>query len=173
MRKFLVLVILVLMTSCSASTSSDDDFSAKDIMFAQMMIPHHEQAIEMSDLALQNSTNPEIRDLATKIKGEQAPEIELMESWTDSHMGSHMESHAGHMMDGMLSEEEINELKSARGVEFDRLFLEGMIKHHEGAIDMADDVDDSKNPDVAKLAQSILITQRAEIELMKELLQRL
>lgn len=164
---------MVLMTSCSASTSSDDDFSAKDIMFAQMMIPHHEQAIEMSDLALQNSTNPEIRDLATKIKGEQAPEIELMESWTDSHMGSHMESHAGHTMDGMLSEEEMDELKSARGVEFDRLFLEGMIKHHEGAIDMADDVDDSKNPDVAKLAQSILITQRAEIELMKELLQRL
>ena len=71
---------MVLMTSCSASTSSDDDFSAKDIMFAQMMIPHHEQAIEMSDLALQNSTNPEIRDLATKIKGEQAPEIELMEA---------------------------------------------------------------------------------------------
>lgn len=164
---------MVLMTSCSASTSSDDDFSANDIMFAQMMIPHHEQAIEMSDLALQNSTNPEIRDLATKIKGEQAPEIELMESWTDSHMGSHMESHAGHMMDGMLSEEEMDELKSARGVEFDRLFLEGMIKHHEGAIDMADDVDDSKNPDVAKLAQSILITQRAEIEVMKELLQRL
>ena len=91
------------MTSCSASTSSNDDFSANDIMFAQMMIPHHEQAIEMSDLALQNSTNPEIRDLATKIKGEQAPEIELMESWTDSHMGSHMDSHAGHMMDGMLS----------------------------------------------------------------------
>lgn len=84
-----------------------------------------------------------------------------------------MDSHAGHMMDGMLSEEEMDELKSARGVEFDRLFLEGMIKHHEGAIDMADDVDDSKNPDVAKLAQSILITQRAEIELMKELLQRL
>ena len=164
---------MVLMTSCSASTSSNDAFSANDIMFAQMMIPHHEQAIEMSDIALQNSTNLEIRDLATKIKGEQAPEIELMESWTDSHMGSHMDSHAGHMMDGMLSEEEINELKSARGVEFDRLFLEGMIKHHEGAIDMADDVDDSKNPDVAKLAQSILITQRAEIELMKELLKRL
>ncbi len=173
MRKLVALFVMVLMTSCSASTSSDDDFSAKDIMFAQMMIPHHEQAIEMSDLALQNSTNPEIRDLATKIKGEQAPEIELMESWTDSHMGSHMDSHAGHMMDGMLSEEEMDELKSARGVEFDRLFLEGMIKHHEGAIDMADDVDDSKNPDVAKLAQSILITQRAEIELMKELLQRL
>jgi uncharacterized protein (DUF305 family) len=172
-RKLVALFVLVLMTSCSASTSSNDDFSANDIMFAQMMIPHHEQAIEMSDLALQNSTNPEIRDLATKIKGEQAPEIELMESWTDSHMGSHMDSHAGHMMDGMLSEEEMDELKSARGVEFDRLFLEGMIKHHKGAIDMADDVDDSKNPDVAKLAQSILITQRAEIELMKELLQRL
>ena len=172
MRKLVALFVMVLMTSCSASTSSDDDFSAKDIMFAQMMIPHHEQAIEMSDLALQNSTNPEIRDLATKIKGEQAPEIELMESWTDSHMGSHMESHAGHMMDGMLSEEEMDELKSARGVEFDRLFLEGMIKHHEGAIDMAEMVVDSKNPDVSALAKAIIEAQRTEISTMKELLRR-
>jgi uncharacterized protein (DUF305 family) len=161
------------MTSCSNVNSADDSLSSADIMFAQMMIPHHEQAIEMSDLALQNSTNPEIRELATKIKGEQTPEIKFMESWFNSHMESHMDSHAGHMMDGMLSEEEMDELRSARGIDFDRLFLEGMIKHHEGAIEMADDVDDSKNPDVAKLAQSILIAQRAEIELMKEMLQRL
>jgi uncharacterized protein (DUF305 family) len=161
------------MTSCSNVNSADDSLSSADIMFAQMMIPHHEQAIEMSDLALQNSTSPEIRELAMKIKGEQTPEIKLMESWFNSHMESHMDSHAGHMMDGMLSEEEMDELRSARGIDFDRLFLEGMIKHHEGAIEMADDVDDSKNPDVAKLAQSILIAQRAEIELMKEMLQRL
>ena len=77
------------------------------------------------------------------------------------------------MMNGMLSDDEIRELEKARGVEFDRLFLEGMIKHHEGAIDMAEDVADSTNKEVAKLAKSIISTQSAEIEYMKELLQRL
>ena len=158
-------VLLFLTASCGANS----EFSGEDLMFAQMMIPHHEQAIEMSDLALQNSNNAEIRDLATKIRGEQAPEIELMKSWSDSHMGSHM----GHIMNGMLSDDEIRELEKARGIEFDRLFLEGMIKHHEGAIDMAEDVEDSTNKEVAKLAKSIISTQRAEIEYMKELLQRL
>jgi len=165
MKKLFALVLLALTTSCATNS----EFSGEDLMFAQMMIPHHEQAIEMSDLALQNSNNAEIRDLATKIRGEQAPEIELMKSWSDSHMGSHM----GHMMNGMLSDDEIRELEKARGVVFDRLFLEGMIKHHEGAIDMAEDIEDSTNKEVAKLAKSIISTQRAEIEYMKELLQRL
>ncbi len=122
----------------------------------------------MSDLALQNSDNSEVRDLATKIRAEQNPEIELMESWSDPHMSSH----AGHMMEGMLSDDEINELKSARGAEFDRLFLEGMIKHHEGAIEMARTVTDSKNEKVSSLARAIIDAQRAEILEMKELLER-
>ncbi len=164
MRKLIALCLLVLTSSCATNS----EFSGEDLMFAQMMIPHHEQAIEMSDLALANSDNSEVRDLATKIRAEQGPEIELMKSWSDSHMGSH----AGHMMDGMLSDDEMNELKSARGAEFDRLFLEGMIKHHEGAIEMADDVVDSKNVEVSQLAKSIIATQRAEIEYMKELLKR-
>ena len=83
-----------------------------------------------------------------------------------------MGSHAGHMMDGMLSDDEMEELKGARGAKFDRLFLEGMIKHHEGAIEMADDVVGSKNVEVSQLAKSIIATQRAEIEYMKELLKR-
>ena len=134
-------------------------------MFAEMMIPHHQQAIEMSDLALKNSTNPEILALAQEIKDAQAPEIEQMKSWGASSM-----AHMGHMMDGMLSDEEMSELAAARGGEFDRLFLEGMIKHHEGAIDMADMVIDSKNAEVAALANSIIEAQRAEIATMKELL---
>jgi uncharacterized protein (DUF305 family) len=164
MRKLFALCLLVLTTSCATNS----EFSGEDLMFAQMMIPHHEQAIEMSDLALANSDNSEVRDLATKIRAEQGPEIELMNSWSDSHMGSH----AGHMMDGMLSDDEMDELKGARGAKFDRLFLEGMIKHHEGAIEMADDVVSSKNVEVSQLAKSIIATQRAEIEYMKELLKR-
>lgn len=134
-------------------------------MFAEMMIPHHQQAIEMSDLALKNSTNPEILALAQEIKDAQAPEIEQMKSWGASSM-----AHMGHTMDGMLSDEEMSELAAARGGEFDRLFLEGMIKHHEGAIDMAEMVIDSKNAEVAALANSIIEAQRAEIATMKELL---
>ena len=130
-----------------------------------MMIPHHEQAIEMSDFALKNSTNPEILALAQEIKDAQAPEIEQMKSWGASSM-----AHMGHMMDGMLSDEEMSALAAASGSEFDRLFLEGMIKHHEGAIDMAEMVIDSKNAEVAALANSIIEAQRAEIATMKELL---
>jgi uncharacterized protein (DUF305 family) len=135
-------------------------------MFAEMMIPHHEQAIEMSDLALTNSKDSKVLALATEIKNSQASEIEQMQLWGSSNMGSH----AGHAMDGMLTDEEMHALSTAMGKEFDRLFLEGMIKHHEGAIDMAEMVVDSKNQEVSSLANAIITAQRAEIERMKELL---
>lgn len=136
-------------------------------MFAEMMIPHHEQAIEMSDLALAKSSDPGVRALAQQIKDAQTPEIEQMKSW-----GASSEAHVGHMMDGMLSDDEMTELTSVSGKEFDRLFLEGMIKHHEGAIEMADMVVDSTNSEVATLARTIIDAQRAEIEKMKVLLRR-
>ena len=78
----------------------------------------------------------------------------------------------GHMMDGMLSEDEMADLRVATGSVFDRLFLEGMIKHHEGAIDMAEMVIDSRKADVAALAKAIIEAQRTEISTMKELLNR-
>jgi uncharacterized protein (DUF305 family) len=158
-------LIAIALTSCSAS-SKDSQYSAQDIMFAEMMIPHHEQAIVMSDFALSNSTNPEILKLAREIKDAQAPEIEQMKSWEGVDASMHM----GHTMMGMLDEDEINNLKAATGKEFDRLFLEGMIKHHEGAIDMAEMIDDSKNVEVAALGKAIISTQKSEIELMKSLL---
>jgi uncharacterized protein (DUF305 family) len=163
MKRLFLLFIAILMTGCASQSSSG--YSSQDIMFAEMMIPHHEQAIEMSDLALKNSTNPEVLALAQEIKDAQAPEIEQMKSWGASSM-----AHMGHMMDGMLSDEEMSELAAAKGNDFDRLFLEGMIKHHEGAIEMAEMVIDSKNDEVAALANSIIEAQRAEIATMKELL---
>jgi uncharacterized protein (DUF305 family) len=138
-------------------------------MFAEMMIPHHEQAVEMSDLALVNSQNPEILSLAETIKAAQEPEIAQMKSWD----GVDAEAHMGHSMMGMLDKEEIKELKDASGSEFDRLFLQGMIKHHEGAIEMARDVEDSENPEVAKLAREIIKAQQAEIKEMQELIKSL
>ena len=138
-------------------------------MFAAMMIPHHEQAIQMSELALLNSNEPEILALANEIKAAQGPEIEQMKSWGSSMMGSH----AGHMMDeGMLSDDEMAQLKDTKGAEFDRLFLEGMIKHHQGAIEMADMIIDSANEEAALLGKNIVESQSAEIERMRQLLSR-
>ena len=166
MKKLLV-VLASLLTLMGCSTNSDSGYSSQDIMFAEMMIPHHQQAIEMSDLALQNSKDPEVLKLAQQIKDAQAPEIEEMKSW-----GASSDAHMGHMMDGMLSDDEMADLRMATGPEFDRLFLEGMIKHHEGAIDMAEMVIDSKKADVAALAKAIIEAQRTEISAMKELLNR-
>ena len=164
----ILVIAALLLTSCASSENSGAEYSAQDIMFAEMMIPHHEQAIEMSDIALAKSQNSEVLALATQIKNAQAPEIAQMKTWGGSHMGSH----AGHMMDGMLTDEEMRALSVAMGQEFDRLFLEGMIKHHEGAIDMAEMVVESTNQEVSTLANAIITAQKEEIVRMKELLSR-
>ena len=158
--KKLVLVLIgsLLLSGCATKTQSNSEYSSDDIAFAEMMIPHHEQAIEMSEIALLNTTNPEVLQLAQEIKDAQSPEIELMKSWS----GVKTSTHAGHMMDGMLSQNELSDLREAKDKEFDRLFLEGMIKHHEGAIEMAQDV--------ADLSASIISAQELEISKMKELL---
>ena len=156
-----------MVTGCATnSENSSGEFSSQDIMFAEMMIPHHEQAIEMSELALTNTTNPDLLALAEQIRGAQEPEIELMKSWP----GVDSMGHAGHTMMGMLDENEMEMLRVSTGADFDRLFLEGMIKHHEGAIDMAEMIIDSANPEVAELGNSIIATQNEEIQAMKALL---
>lgn len=154
------------------SSNSESRFSDDDVMFAQMMIPHHEQAIVMSDLALKISANPEILALANAIRSAQAPEIEQMKIWI---AGEESDSHAGHgmSMDEMLTESEIETLRNSTGATFDRLFIEGMIGHHEGAISMVEIIDGSKNSEVKELAASIVSSQSAEIKAMKELLTRL
>ena len=131
-----------------------------------MMIPHHEQAIEMSEIAFLNTTNPAVLQLAQEIKVAQSPEINLIKSWD----GVKASTHAGHLMEGMLSESELSDLREAKGKAFDVLFLNGMIKHHEGAIVMAQAVMNSKNKAVADLAASIISAQEIEISTMKELL---
>ena len=161
------------------SPSSTTGASAADAMFAQMMIPHHEQAVVMSELAETRSSDPEILALAAEIKAAQQPEIEQMKGWLAewgvpvmSGMDA-MGEHGGHGMSGMLTEEQLDDLAAASGAEFDILFAEGMIKHHEGAIDMAEDVVDSKDPRVAALAEAIIRTQQAEIAQMKAILETL
>ena len=162
MRRLILGLVLLLLAACS----TDSEFTMDDQMFAAMMVPHHEQAIVMSEIALENSTNPEILKLANEIKAAQQPEIDQMLRWGGSMMGSH----AGHQMAGMFSDAEIEELKQSSGIEFDRKFLLGMIKHHEGAIEMAEMVIDFPTKAAAELGKAITITQQQEIKLMQELL---
>lgn len=154
-------------------SQASEDFSRGDVMFAQMMIPHHEQAIEMSDVILdKEGVSPEVTKLAEEIKAAQGPEIEQMEEWLDA-WGAPATMHGDHggMMDGMLTEREMDELEDADGVAGEELFLEGMIEHHEGAIDMAEQhQEDGENPEALELSASIIESQTAEIERMQELL---
>ena len=159
-----------------ATPSGTSGASAADAMFAQMMIPHHQQAVEMSTLAETRASSPEIKALAAEIKGAQQPEIDQMTAWLEewgmpvmSGMDA-MDEHGGHGMSGMLTSEQMQQLADAQGAEFDRLFAEFMILHHEGAIDMAEDVVDSKDPRVAALAQEIITTQAEEIAQMRAFL---
>ena len=141
-------------------------------MFAQMMIPHHKQAIEMSALAQTRSSNPEIVALADQITAAQGPEIEQMTGWLTSAGASMDMGHSMHM-DGLLSDEQMSALEKASGADFDRLYLEGMIGHHEGAVTMAAMVVGSQNAEAAALGASIVSSQTEEIAYMKQLLSTL
>lgn len=156
-----------------ADTSAADHNGA-DTMFAQMMIPHHEQAVVMSDMMLaKDGLDPRVQELAAKIKTAQGPEIEKMDNWLAA-WGEPREMSGHHAMDGMLSDEDLAQLDSATGDEAAKLFLSQMIEHHEGAVEMAEDeVADGSNPDAVKLAQDIVADQNAEIAEMKDLLQAL
>jgi uncharacterized protein (DUF305 family) len=167
MKKILLLIMsALLLAGCATAPKATPMFSAEDLKFAEEMIPHHEQAVLMSDIALTNSTSDEVLALARDIKAAQAPEIEQMSAWEGVRPNTHM----GHMMDGMLSDEQIQKLRDSKGTEFDRLFLEGMILHHEGAIKMAQKVTGSKNKEVAAIATAIVEAQEKEIAFMKELI---
>jgi uncharacterized protein (DUF305 family) len=178
-----------------------------DVAFVTGMIPHHQEAVEMSDLILAQpvsaaGSNAEVRALAQQIADAQAPEVEQMKTWVkdwgmedtatdDGGMnmgGGEMDGHemdgadmdgadmsgadaGGAAMNGMMTEAQMNELSQATGAELDQLYLELMITHHEGAIEMAQtELKEGKNPAALKLAQGVIDTQQAEIKQMQALL---
>jgi uncharacterized protein (DUF305 family) len=156
----------------TASETAAADFNGADVTFAQMMIPHHEQAVEMSDTLLaKDGIDERVVDLATQIKDAQQPEIDQLREWLDdwgqeeSDMGGM--NHGG----GMMSEEDMTALEDATGADAARLFLEQMTVHHEGAIEMAEaEVQDGENADAKAMAETIVATQTEEVALMQELL---
>lgn len=164
-------------TSPGAGSDTSSQFNDADVAFAQGMIPHHEQAIEMAELAADRAESAEVKHLAEDIEAAQGPEIETMTGWLEA-WGQ--EAPSGTMdhgdMDhgdtgGMMTEDEMNMLEGAEGAEFDRMFLEMMIEHHEGAIDMArTEQANGENPDAVALAEQVETDQDAEIDQMRRLL---
>ena len=153
-----------------AETAGQEQHNEADVEFARMMIPHHEQAVEMADLA-DDRAGEEVGALSNEIRDAQGPEIEqmqqMLQDW-DADPGQDMD-HSG--MDGMLSDEQMEELAAGEGEEFDTLFLELMIEHHEGAVDMAETVlEEGTAPEAQQLAEEIEQTQEEEIEQMHTML---
>ncbi|MGB7981152.1 MAG: DUF305 domain-containing protein [Candidatus Nanopelagicales bacterium] len=174
--------------SADAGTSSAAAFfargSAADIAFAQLMIPHHQQAIEMADMATANATSPEVKALAAAIKAAQDPEITMMRQWlgdwgapitmpgtTDAGTDHGDMDMGGMTASGMMTAQDMDTLAMATGTGFDTMWLQMMIAHHQGAISMAEQVaSTTTNPDVKALADGIISGQEAEIATMQELL---
>ena len=161
----------------SASASPAADVNNADMQFTMMMIPHHEQAVEMADMILaKDGIDENVVALAEEIKAAQQPEIDQLQDWLDE-WGAESDTDAADDMDhggGMMSDEDMQALEAATGAEASRLFLEQMTMHHEGAIAMArDEVDNGQNADAVEMAQTIVDTQTAEIATMQELLAQL
>lgn len=145
--------------------------NAADTMFAQMMIPHHAQAIEMSEIMLaKTGLDAKTTVLVRDIKAAQGPEIKKMESWLTT-WDEPTTGSGSHAMSGMLSDQELEKLEAATGTEATRLFLTQMIAHHEGAVQMAAAaVADGKNAEVIALARDIVSGQDTEMATMKDML---
>lgn len=170
-------------TSAAASAPAGARNDA-DVAFAQGMIPHHRQAVQMAALVPSRSADPAVVDLAARIQAAQEPEIATMTGWllawgeavpAPDDRGGHggMEHGGGDAtMPGMMSAEQMAAMAAASGAEFDRLWLTGMIAHHQGAVEMARiQLAEGSDPEAKALAQTIIDEQQAEIGRMQGLLQ--
>ncbi|MGI5458697.1 DUF305 domain-containing protein [Streptomyces sp. CA-249302] len=161
----------------SASASSTGDHNKQDVSFAQGMIPHHQQALEMAELAAGRAKSAQVKDLAARIEKAQDPEIRTMSGWlkawgedVPSAMPG-MDHSAGSGMTGMMDAKDMTALAKASGTDFDTMFLTMMIEHHKGAVEMAESEKSKGSYDPATtLADGIVTTQTAEIKEMNQLL---
>ncbi|MFD4558025.1 DUF305 domain-containing protein [Streptomyces sp. NPDC058469] len=169
-------------SSGTATATATGGHNAADVSFSKEMIQHHRQAVEMAGLAAGHASSAQVKSLATKIKGAQAPEIKTMSGWLTSwgeqvpQDMSGMDSGMGHDMSssatpGMMSDADMGKLEKASGADFDTMFLTMMVEHHEGAIDMAktEKADGSYTP-ATTLAADVITAQSAEIKQMNKML---
>jgi uncharacterized protein (DUF305 family) len=158
----------------SDEVSGTGKLTGSDIMFLQMMIPHHQQAVDISNLALSKSEDKELLALATIIRDGQADEIIQMKQWLkDAGAEIEMGHSMGDSMGGMLNDTDLALLKSANGSAFDRLWLQGMTGHHDGAIHMTQMIEDAQNSVIKKFGQDIVTMQSAQNKQMQGMLQRI
>ena len=155
------------------SDSGSGAFTGADTMFLQMMIPHHQQAIDISNIAIKTSQDPELLALAATIIKAQTSEILQMKSWLkDAGVSTDM-GHSVTGMGGMLDDAELSALSATTGKTFDLLWLKGMIGHHDGAIHMTTMIRDASNPDVKAFGERVVEDQSAQIDQMNAMLKRL
>ena len=153
--------------------SESTGYTSADVMFFQMMIPHHQQAVDISRIALKTSKNSELTALASKIIKAQTTEIVQMKSWLKD---ANSTTHIGHSIDGMggmLGDAELSALSAATGKTFYILWLKGMIEHHDGAIHMTSMIKDAGNNDVKKFGENVAREQSTQIAQMKAMLKRI
>lgn len=170
---FMLAVISLPFFSQSAVASSHSstlkNLGMNEIMFAQGMMPHHQQAIEMSNMALKNGASSEVKKLAKGIIAAQGKEISQLKYWLTATKSSMTMGH-DMGMGGMLTKNDLIALKKLKGSKFDAAFLKAMIAHHEGALEMVSMLDRTKNSEAKKIAMDIRAGQSEEITLMKKLL---
>ncbi|MDQ1032129.1 uncharacterized protein (DUF305 family) [Streptomyces umbrinus] len=163
--------------TATASAKAGDHNDA-DVDFSKEMIQHHRQAVDMAELAADRASSQEVKDLATKVKGAQDPEIETMSGWLTSwgedvpeEMSGAMDHDMSSAMPGMMSGKDMDKLEKASGAEFDTMFLTMMVEHHEGAVEMAETekADGTYGP-ATKLAGAVVTAQTAEIKQMNKML---
>ena len=148
-------------------------YTGADVMFLQMMIPHHQQAIDISNIALKTSKDSELLALANTIIKAQTAEIVQMQSWlNDANVNPGM-GHSMEGMGGMLTESELSTLNSLSGSKFDAYWLRGMITHHKGALHMVTMIRDSNRPEFRNFGKEIVSVQTVEIEQMEKMLSRM
>jgi len=159
-------------TAAGTATAAGQHNNA-DVRFSTDMIPHHRQAIQMSTMAASHASTAQVKQLAAQIKAAQTPEIRTMSGWLTGWRAPVPGTMGGMSMGstGGMSPQEMTALGRATGPNFDRMFLTGMVKHHQGAVAMAKtELAQGANPDAKKLAQSIIDSQNKEITQMKHML---
>lgn len=150
-----------------------DRYNSMDVWFVRMMVPHHTQALQMAELAAQHASDTGVRALADRVRASQVPEIQVLRGWLAARRLGLDDPGAGHdhaAMPGMQSDAAMRRLSDARGADFDRLFVEMMTAHHQGAIEMADDLlRVGVDTTIHQFATSVAVEQGAEIDRMRGL----
>lgn len=161
--------------TAAETSATQAEFNEADVEFAQGMIPHHAQAVEMAEMVPEQGITQELIGLADAIEGAQQPEIDqlttMLERWGEDVPSTDMGEHGSMEMEGMMSMEDMDALGAATGAQFEQMWLTMMIEHHEGAVTMAEtEIAEGQDTEAQELAQEIIDAQQTEITQMEQML---